>query len=85
MTYHHGSTILLAAILFVRMLVLHAVPVPSVPGAPLPPSSTHEVPQLLVDIYECWSNGGEHCLNMPANPDINVVRSLIGQCEYRVQ
>ncbi len=81
MSYHHGSTILLAAILFVRMLVLHAFPVP------LPPSSTHEVPQLLVDIYECWSNGGagEDCLNMPANPDINVVRSLIGQCEYRVQ
>ena len=79
MAYHHGSTILLAAILFVRMLVLHAAPVTTQP----PPSSTHEVhvPQLLMDIYECWSNGGEQCLNMSANPDINVVRSLIGQCE----
>ncbi len=87
MSCHCVKIVLLAAaILFVRMHSSHAAPL----GVPSPQPSdkaevkekTVHVPQVLMDIYECWNNGGEHCLNLPvSNDEVNIVRSLIGHCE----
>nr|SCC77929.1 BMP6_SUBDO [Suberites domuncula] len=40
------------------------------------------VPQFLIDVYECWSNGKRDCLP-ETDPEVNVVRSLIGQFEEK--
>ena len=47
-----------------------------------PVSTTNEeVPPFLLDVYECWSNGDKDCLS-EADPEVNVVRSLVGKCKY---
>lgn len=88
-----SSTVVMAAILYLRLLVLSAV------GAPLPhgmhfspasrsvpdaeaPGAVEKVPQLLLDIYKCWASGSKDCLPF-TDPEVNLVRNLFGQSKWK--
>lgn len=73
-----AATILFANVFAAPLKPPHAQDLPSgnKPKGPV------KVPQLLLDIYECWNKGGDHCLDVPvANDKVNAVKSFSGDCE----
>ena len=81
---NHGSTVVMAAILCLRLLALSAVAFPiNSPETHVKDSGAEEqVPKLLLDIYKCWNSGSKNCLPYKyEDSEVNLVRTLFGQCE----